>query len=142
VRTLLDTNHISFLQLGSGPEFTALSARMAGRPSIDFALSVVGFHEQMLGGHAYINRARTTRDVIRGYEASSQVLQSCLAAAVLPFDAAAGTAFDGLISRRVRVGNDGPTNCVYRSSRGLTVLSRNLGDFGNAPGLAVEDWTA
>ena len=53
---------------------------------------------EMLGGHAYINRARTTRNVIRGYEVLSQVLQSYLAAAVLPFDAAAGTAFDGLIS--------------------------------------------
>jgi hypothetical protein len=27
-------------------------------------------------------------------------------------------------------------------SRGLTVLSRNLGDFGKVPGLVVEDWTA
>jgi tRNA(fMet)-specific endonuclease VapC len=142
VRYLLDTDHISFLQLGSGPEFTTLSARMARRSSVDFALSVVGFHEQMLGGHAYINRARSTRDVIRGYEASSQVLQSYLAAAVLPFDAAAGTAFDGLISRRVRVGTMDLRIAFIALSRGLTVLSRNLGDFGKMPGLVVEDWTA
>jgi tRNA(fMet)-specific endonuclease VapC len=25
--------------------------------------------------------------------------------------------------------------------RGLTALSRNLGDFGKVPGLVVEDWT-
>jgi tRNA(fMet)-specific endonuclease VapC len=142
VRYLLDTDHISFLQLGSGPEFTTLSARMARHSSVDFVLSVVGFHEQMLGGHAYINRARTTRDVIRGYEVLSQVLQSYLAAAVLPFDAAAGTAFDGLISRRVRVGTMDLRIASIALSRGLTVLSRNLGDFGKVPGLVAEDWTA
>jgi tRNA(fMet)-specific endonuclease VapC len=142
VRYLPDTDHLSFLQLGAGPEFTTLSGRMARRPSVDFALSVVGFHEQMLGGHAYINRARTMRDVIRGYEVLSQVLQSYLAAAVLPFDAAAGTAFDGLISRRVRVGTMDLRIASIALSRGLTVLSRNLGDFGKVPGLVVEDWTA
>jgi tRNA(fMet)-specific endonuclease VapC len=142
VRYLLDTDHLSFLQLGAGREFTTLSARMARHSSVDFALSVVGFHEQMLGGHAYINRARTMRDVIRGYEVLSQVLQSYLAAAVLPFDAAAGTAFDGLISRRVRVGTMDLCIASIALSRGLTVLSRNLGDFGKVPGLVVEDWTA
>ncbi len=141
MRYLLDTDHISFLQLGLGPEYAALSARMARHSSADFALSLVSFHEQTLGGHAYINRARTTRDVVRAYEVLSQVLQSYLTAVVLPFDAAAGTAFDGLISRRVRVGTMDLRIASIALAHGLTVLTRNLGDFGRVPGLTVEDWT-
>jgi tRNA(fMet)-specific endonuclease VapC len=142
VRYLLDTDHISFLQLGSGREYAALSVRMSRYSSADFAVSLVSFHEQVLGGHAYINRARTTRDVVRGYAVLGQVLQGYLTAAVLPFDAAAGATFDGLISRRVRVGTMDLRIASIALSRGLTVLTRNLGDFGKAPGLVVEDWTA
>lgn len=141
MRYLLDTDHISFLQLGLGPEYAALSARMSRHSPADFAISVVSFHEQMLGGHAYINRARTTRDVVRGYEVMGQVLQSYLTAAVLPFDAAAAAAFDGLIARRVRVGTMDLRIASIALSRGLAVLTRNLGDFRRVPGLVAEDWT-
>jgi tRNA(fMet)-specific endonuclease VapC len=141
VRYLLDTDHISFLQLGSGREYAALSVRMSRYSSADFAVSLVSFHEQVLGGHAYINRARTTRDVVRGYAVLGQVIQGNLTAAVLPFDAAAGATFDGLISRRVRVGTMDLRIASIALSRGLTVLSRNLGDFGKVPCLVVEDWT-
>jgi tRNA(fMet)-specific endonuclease VapC len=68
VRYLLDTDHISFLQLAFGPEHVVLSARMSRHSSADFTLSLVSFHEQTLGGHAYITRAHTMRDVVRGYE--------------------------------------------------------------------------
>ena len=36
-------------------------------PRPDFALSVVSLHEQVLGAHNFINRARTNTDIIRGY---------------------------------------------------------------------------
>lgn len=67
MRFLLDTDHISFLQRRSGSEFTNLTARIAQHSPTDFALSVVSFHEQVLGAHSFINRAHTPADVIRGY---------------------------------------------------------------------------
>jgi tRNA(fMet)-specific endonuclease VapC len=141
VRYLLDTDHISFLQLGFGPEYAALSARISRHSPADFTFSLVSFHEQMLGGAAYINRARATPDVVRGYEVLGQVLQSYLSAAVLPFDAAAAATFDGLTARRVRVGTMDLRIASIALSRGLAVLTRNLGDFRKVPGLVVEDWT-
>jgi tRNA(fMet)-specific endonuclease VapC len=133
VRYLLDTDHISFLQLGSGREYAALSVRMSRYSSADFAVSLVSFHEQVLGGHAYINRARTTRDVVRGYAVLGQVLQGYLTAAVLPFDAAAGATFDGLISRRVRVGTMDLRIASIALSRGLTVLTGTSAILGKRP---------
>jgi tRNA(fMet)-specific endonuclease VapC len=141
VRYLLDTDHISFLQRGFGPEYAALSARMSRHSPADFAFSLVSFHEQILGAHAYINRARSTRDVVRGYEVMGQVVQSYQTAAVLPFDAAAAAAFDGLAARRVRMGTMDLRFASIALSRGLTVLTRNLVDFRRVPGLTAEDWT-
>ena len=59
MKYLLDTDHISFLQRRSSPEFSRLSLRIAQYPIADFALSVVSFHEQVIGAHSFINRAQT-----------------------------------------------------------------------------------
>ncbi|MCU0980816.1 MAG: hypothetical protein MUF25_16830 [Pirellulaceae bacterium] len=66
MKYLLDTDHISFLQRRSAPEHAILFARMSERPLADFAFSVVSFHEQALGAHTYVGRARTTGDLIGG----------------------------------------------------------------------------
>lgn len=67
MKYLLDTDHISFLQRRSGSEFRRLTVRMASHLSSDFAVSIVSFHEQVIGAHDFINRTRTNRDMIRGY---------------------------------------------------------------------------
>ncbi len=96
MRYLLDTDHISFLQRRSGLEFTALAARIAHHSPTDFALSIVSFHEQVLGAHNFINRAQTNRDLIRGYNLLSETLAGFSEAPVLHFAPAAISIFDEL----------------------------------------------
>ena len=75
MRYVLDTDPISFLQRRSGSEFNRLTMRMARHAIADFALSVISFHEQVLGAHSYINRARTNADIVRGYTLLLETLQ-------------------------------------------------------------------
>jgi tRNA(fMet)-specific endonuclease VapC len=141
VKFLLDTDHITILQRQSGPEYAALSMRIALHPPAEVALSVVSFHEQALGGHNYIQRARTAAHVIHGYSMLSQLLVDYTLRPVLPFDAAAGAVFTGLSAQRVRVATMDLRIASIALSRGLTVLTRNLRDFRRVPGLLAEDWT-
>jgi tRNA(fMet)-specific endonuclease VapC len=141
VKYLLDSDHITFLQRGSGPEFTALTTRMAQHSPADFALSIVSFHEQVLGAHALISRARTPAEVIRGYTLLLGVFQSYQIAPVLPFDIAAAAVFDGLRAQRIRVATMDLRIGAIALSRGLVVLTRNTADFSKVPGLVTEDWT-
>lgn len=67
MKYLLDTDHISFLQRRSSSEFSRLTLRISQHPISDFALSVVSFHEQVIGAHSFINRAQTNADMARGY---------------------------------------------------------------------------
>lgn len=138
---LLDTDHIQFVQRKVGPEYAAISARMSQHSPADFAYSLVSFHEQVLGWHNYIRRARTTQNIVRGYDMFGQAFQSYRISAVLPFDAAAAMTFDGLAPRRLRVGVMDLRIASIALSRGLTVLTRNLRDFRRVPGLQAEDWT-
>jgi tRNA(fMet)-specific endonuclease VapC len=141
VKYLLDTDHISFLQRRTGSEFTNLAARLTQHTPADFALSVVSFHEQILGAHTLINRARTTPDVIRGYTLLLEILQGFSTAPVLPFEARAIAIFDGLRTQRVRVSTMDLRIAAIALSHGLVLLTRNVSDFGKVPGLMTENWT-
>jgi tRNA(fMet)-specific endonuclease VapC len=95
----------------------------------------------MLGANAYISRAKSRRELVRGYAMLHQILVDFSAAQVLPFDDDAASTFEELRSLRVRVGTMDLRIASIALSRDLTVLTRNLVDFQQIPGLAVEDWT-
>ena len=141
MKYLLDTDHISFLQLRSGPEYTALAARMALHPSSDFGFSVVSFHEQMIGAHTFLIRATAPNDLLRGYKLLLEILQGFSAGQVLPFDAPALAIFNSLRSQRIRISTMDLRIASIALSQSLIVLTRNLSDFGVVPGLPSEDWT-
>ena len=96
MKYLLDTDHISILQRPKSAEYLILSARMSRHSAGDVVASVVSFHEQAIGFHARLNRARRPAEVIRGYELLQDVLTGYAANTVLPFDASAATTFDTL----------------------------------------------
>lgn len=99
MKYLLDTDRISFLQRRSGAEFNRLTTRMRQHSSANFALSIVSFHEQVLGAHNFINRTQTSADTIRGYALLLEILQGFATAPVLSFDAGAIAVFDELRSQ-------------------------------------------
>jgi tRNA(fMet)-specific endonuclease VapC len=141
VKYLFDTDHISFLQRRSGPEYAALTARIARHSPADFAFCVASFHEQLIGAHTLIVRARTGANAIRGYALLLALLQEYQAAPVLPFDTGAAAVFDGLRAQRVRVSTMDLRIAAIALSRGLVLLTRNVADFSRVPGLVTEDWT-
>lgn len=141
MKYLLDTDHISFLQRGTGAEFTRLMARMGQHSPGDFALSVVSFHEQVLGAHNFINRARNNTDVIRGYTLLMEVFQGFVSAPMLAFDAEASAIFDELRQQKVRVATMDLRIAAIALSRQLVLLTRNVRDFSQVPDLVTEDWT-
>lgn len=138
---LLDTDHISILQWRTGPACTTLTARMAPHPRTALAFSIMSLHEQTLGCHAYLQRARTAQEVVHGYRLLAHVLRDFTVAPVLPFDDAAATVFAALVAQRLRVRTMDLRIAAIALARGLVVLTRNARDFGQVPGLQIDDWT-
>jgi tRNA(fMet)-specific endonuclease VapC len=142
LRFLLDTDHLSILQRGRGAEYGTLAARLSAFPPDDFALCVVSLHEQLLGAHTYLCRARSASDMVRGYALMRQVLSGFAVAEVLPFDARAAAEYERLTGLKLRVAATDLKIASIALSRNLVVLTRNSRDFERVPGLAFEDWTA
>jgi tRNA(fMet)-specific endonuclease VapC len=60
----------------------------------------------------------------------------------LTFDEAAAVIFQQLRRARLRIGTMDVKIAVIVLSRNATLLTRNLVDFRQIPGLQIEDWTA
>jgi tRNA(fMet)-specific endonuclease VapC len=137
---LLDTDHISILQHASGAQFGRLTTRMHAFGEGDFFFSVISFHEQSLGWNAYISNARDTATLLRGYRGFEDLIGQYAPAHVAGYDHAAVARFDSLRAQRVRIGTFDLRIAAIALSRGLMLLSRNLADFRQVPGLQVQDW--
>lgn len=141
MKYLLDTDHISILQRQTGAEYVRLKSRIAQHSQIDLAFSIISFHEQILGCHTYINRARNSDDVVRGYDMFARVLQVFTISPVMPFDSIAVSVFDEFLSQKVRVATMDLRIAATALSRDMILVTRNLRDFGKVPDLKIEDWT-
>ena len=141
MRFLFDTDHISFLQRETGAEFVALQRRLSLHVSEDLAISVVSFHEQSLGAHNYINQARTSDGIVRGYDILFRVIRMSRTSPLVPFDDDAMLVYQKLMTLRLRLNRMDLRIAAIALSRDLTLLTRNVSDFGKINDLRTEDWT-
>ena len=141
MRYLLDTDHISFLQRRSGTEYIKLLTRINQYPVDEFAFSIISFHEQVIGVHIFINRAKSTTDVVRGYNLLSEVIQGFSNAHILSFDTQAAETFIQLRKQKVRIATMDLRIASIALSKELILLTRNVRDFQQVPKLVIEDWT-
>jgi tRNA(fMet)-specific endonuclease VapC len=139
---VLDTDHLGILQRRSQPEFDNLMFRMQGHKPDDFFVAVISFHEQVMGWNAYINRARDTQGIIRGYAMFQSVLLDFASMNVLPFNDDAAHIFTDLRKSGIRINTMDLRIGAIALANGYVMLTRNRIDFEKIPGLRVEDWTS
>jgi len=93
------------------------------------------------GWMAEINRARTAQDKVPFYRKLDQLLESLADWTVLPFDRAAAAKYDEL--RKAGLRRTGAQDLMIAAivlNHDALLLSANLQDFRQVPGLRVEDW--
>jgi tRNA(fMet)-specific endonuclease VapC len=140
VKYLFDTDHLSILQRQSGAEYVSIVEQYENHED-EIALSVVSFHEQVLGCHTYISKARDDAGLIRGYKMLGRVIQDFASWPVLLFDTQAATTFANLKAARVRIATMDLRIASIALSRNLVLVTRNHVDFAKVPNLRIEDWT-
>ena len=141
MKYLLDTDHLSIIQRQIGRDYINLSTRMGQYPLSEFAVSIVTLHEQLLGSHTYINRARNRDEVVKGYEMMARIRKDFTILPIVGFDRAAATVFDRLQSQRIQLATMDMRIAAIALSGGLILLTRNRRDFGKVLELTMEDWT-
>jgi tRNA(fMet)-specific endonuclease VapC len=98
-------------------------------------------HEQVLGAHNFLNQAKNSAGLIRGYALMERLPRDYLTFAFLSFDAASVACLDRLLAQNLQIGTMDLRLASIALSRNLKVLTRNRSDFGRVPGLIIEDRT-
>ena len=141
MKYLLDTDTLSVWQWDTLPDAAVMKLHLDGLTDGDVGVSVITFHEQANGCHARLNRARTAQDLILGYEIFDKVLQSLSRFPVIPFDAGAAAVLGVLQAMKLGVKPMDLRIAAIALARNLTLVTRNISDFGRVPNLRTEDWT-
>ena len=137
---VLDTDHMSVLEWG-GERSAALRERLANIAPHEVATTIISYEEQIRGWMAYLARARKLVQQVEAYSRLRRHLDNYREILVLDFDEQAAAEFQRLRRGRIRVGTMDLRIAAVVLSRDATLLSGNLADFREVPGLKVEDWT-
>ena len=138
---LLDTDHITLLEHRSGPAYAAFALRLNLHATDGIAVSVVSFHEQVLGAHDRIVTAKKPQELLRGYELMTGIVEHYRLFPVLPFEQNALAQFDAFKRQKIRVGTMDLRIAAVAIANDLTLVTANNSDFALVPGLRLENWT-
>jgi tRNA(fMet)-specific endonuclease VapC len=136
---LLDTDTLSVIQRGEGPEYKVLVKRLDASGE-EVSVSIVSFEEQMRGWLAFVARAKSAEQQIIAYAKLHELLDDFRTRPILDFDRACVIQFEWLRRSRVRIGTMDLRIAAIALAHDALLLSRNLTDFQKVPRLRVEDW--
>src|SRR6267154_1085625 len=135
---VLETNHYD--ELASDSVFGRNAQRQIESHQTDVFISVVSVQESVQGWMALINRKRPGHEQVHAYARFQNCIEALTKLTILPFDESAARLFENLKRRRLRYGTmDLKIAAICLVHDGL-LLTRNLSDFANIPGLRVENW--
>ena len=136
---ILDTDLLTIIQRAESQEYENLVDRLDAADD-DVAVSIVSFEEQMRGWLAFIARASTSDDQIKGYARLHGLLEDYANRPMLDFDHTAVIEYQRLKNSKVRVGTMDLKIAAIALAHNALLLSRNITDFRRVPGLRVDDW--
>jgi tRNA(fMet)-specific endonuclease VapC len=100
----------------------------------------INIEETMRGRLAPLWRVLTGNKHIQAYAHLVAAEEMFRLFPLVPFDLASEIQFQHSRAARLRVGTLDLKITAIALTNNLTVLTRNRGDFGRIPGLAIEDW--
>lgn len=136
---ILDTDHVSILKYGRDERRDRLFDRM--NDSIGpFAITPVTVEEQMRGWLLVIRRTRSAKEQVAAYERLTAVFGYLGEFEIAPFDEAAAARFERLQRAKIRIGTMDLKIAAIALVNDATLLTANVSDFAQVPGLKTENW--
>ena len=137
---VLDSDHLSVFEYPEGDQAVRLRERLRLSADRDIYTTAVSLEEQMRGWLAAIHRRQDVRLQVTCYSRLVDLVRFYANWRILPFDDHAAGEFQRLRRERVRIGSMDLKIASIALIQDAMLLSANLRDFEQVPGLRVEDW--
>lgn len=137
---LLDTDHLSVLLSSTHSQYAPLVARLQASADQQFVASVISLEEQLRGWLAEIRRQTQIPRQVMPYQRLAELVRFFGHWRLLHFDNAAAQMFMDLRAAKIRVGSQDLKIASVALTHQVLLLSANLRDFEQVPGLRVENW--
>ncbi|HEX9005203.1 MAG TPA: type II toxin-antitoxin system VapC family toxin [Blastocatellia bacterium] len=138
---VLDTDLFSLTDRTTSHESQRLRFRLSSLPEEELATTIITFEEQMRGWLSWLAQARSLDQQVERYQRLNRMVKSYRRVNILEFDNQAAAEFAKLQKQRIRIGTMDLKIAAIALANNATLLSANLGDFSQVPGLKVEDWS-
>jgi tRNA(fMet)-specific endonuclease VapC len=142
---VLDTDLLTVIQKQSGELYRRLNDRLQHVFETEtVAITIISLEEQMRGWLAYLNRTTARpngKSLVVGYRRLHELFLDFELRTVLDFDEDAYEQYFDLKGSKLRAGTMDLRIAAIVLVHGATLLTRNMRDFEQIPGLKVEDWT-
>ena len=136
---LIDTDHFSILTDARDALHGQLAARLKNC-SEPLAIPVVSIEEQLRGWLAQVRRQTDVHKQIFPYDRLVRLLETLSQWEIARWSQPAADEFKRLRKQRVRIGTQDLKIAAIAIVHDARLLSANLRDFEQVPGLRVEDW--
>ena len=137
---VLDSDHVSVLQFPESAKAETLRDRLAAAGDVTISTTAVTIEEQTRGWLAAIRSAKEVSHQVPFYDRLVGLFDFFAEWNIVPFDDMAAEKFTELRRQGIRIGSMDLKIASIALVHQATVLSRNLKDFQQVPGLSVEDW--
>ena len=136
-RYLFDTDHLTLF--GNGHPF--VKQRYAAEPADTVGVSAVTVEEALRGRLAPLSRHGSGQLGIQAYTGLVQTVELLNTFPIVPFDLASDREFQQLRVALRRLGTQDLKIGAVALVKNLILLTRNRRDFGQIPGIVLDDWS-
>lgn len=138
MRYTLDTDIATLYLRG----YIVLQKRLFAVPIEDLSVAIVVAQELVAGWLPILNRIAAPEHYIGPYAELRKAIEFLGTLRILDFDAAVAAEFARLRTEHRRIGSNDLRIAAIALVNNATLLTRNLKDFEQIPGLIIEDWSA
>jgi tRNA(fMet)-specific endonuclease VapC len=136
---VLDTDHL--VEFDRGSDAGEILRQRLDSADEEITTTIISAEEQFRGWLAQIHRIRDPHQQVVAYERLQRRIEFFAAWEVLPWTEKAADILVDLRRQGIRIGTMDLKIAAIVLSHRATLLSRNLVDFAQVPGLSAEDWT-
>jgi tRNA(fMet)-specific endonuclease VapC len=135
---VLDTNHPS--ELGYNSTAGARLRSRLDQSNVDAVTTIISVEEELGGWLSQVNKCRDSDLQINIYARLAERVSFLARWTVLQIDAESLAQFRAFRKQGIRIGTQDLKIACIALAHDATVLTRNLVDFQQVPGLRVENW--